>query len=311
MTSASITIESNRSLRLTILGRLIFLGLVGAVLFACVGWVFLPPLKLSLFIGVFVYVCNQLASGLAYHRRFTHHTFQTSRMVDRILLLLGATSLQGPVLTWVALHRKHHRHVETERDPHSPSNYLGRFSQSILDEVYGLAAVAFGGWLLNVPDDLDQYLRKADRQPDVVFFDRAYGFILALWILIPAGITYLIFDPTTAVNVLIWGTLVPMGLSVFSTLTMNAIGHSSRFKAMRFGFQRYKGPHLGNSTNIGWMALPVLGEHLHNTHHSKPWSAQNGTHWRQLDITYGIICLLERLKLVWGVRRLDQKRGPR
>ena len=34
--------------------------------------------------------------------------------------ILGSMAVQGPVMSWVADHRKHHAHADEEGDPHSP-----------------------------------------------------------------------------------------------------------------------------------------------------------------------------------------------
>ncbi len=57
---------------------------------------------------------------LGYHRLLAHVSFQTYPIVQRILALLGALAGQGPPVTWIGVHRKHHQYTDAPGDPHSP-----------------------------------------------------------------------------------------------------------------------------------------------------------------------------------------------
>lgn len=57
------------------------------------------------------------------------------------------------------------------------------------------------------------------------------------------------------------------------------------------------------STNNIWLALPAGGEAWHNNHHAFSNSAKFGLEWWQVDIGYWIINVLEKLNLVWDVKR--------
>ena len=60
------------------------------------------------------------ASPSAIHRLFTHRSFKTTRTVRALLAVLGSMAVEGPVIEWVATHRKHHRFSDQPGDPHSP-----------------------------------------------------------------------------------------------------------------------------------------------------------------------------------------------
>src|ERR671936_637248 len=57
---------------------------------------------------------------IGFHRLLTHRSFATSKPVEYLFAILGSMSVQGPVIAWVADHRKHHAHADEEGDPHSP-----------------------------------------------------------------------------------------------------------------------------------------------------------------------------------------------
>jgi stearoyl-CoA desaturase (delta-9 desaturase) len=44
-------------------------------------------------------------------------------MTQFVLYLLGCLASQGPPLWWASKHRRHHKHCDTELDPHSPQAF--------------------------------------------------------------------------------------------------------------------------------------------------------------------------------------------
>jgi len=65
------------------------------------------------------YVLTGLGVTVGLHRHFTHRSFQTKRPI-RLLAVLGSAAIEGPVISWVADHRKHHAFSDRAGDPHSP-----------------------------------------------------------------------------------------------------------------------------------------------------------------------------------------------
>src|SRR3954451_23461855 len=76
-----------------------------------VGW-------LDLGVMAVLYVLTGLGITVGYHRLLVHRAFQTSKPIQYTFGILGSMSVQGPVLHWVADHRKHHAHTDEEGDPH-------------------------------------------------------------------------------------------------------------------------------------------------------------------------------------------------
>ena len=70
------------------------------------------------------------------------------------------------------------------------------------------------------------------------------------------------------------------------------------------------------SRNNWLIAVLVFGEGWHNNHHAFPSSARHGLARWQVDVSWLVIRTLERLGLVWNVRRptpeqLERRRlGP-
>ena len=67
-----------------------------------------------------LYVLTGLGVTVGFHRLLTHRSFRTSKPLEYAFAVLGSMAVQGPVIGWVADHRKHHAHTDVEGDPHSP-----------------------------------------------------------------------------------------------------------------------------------------------------------------------------------------------
>ena len=78
--------------------------------------------------GLAVCLALYLVAGfgvtLGYHRLLTHRSFQTPRVVEYLLAVLGGLAHLGGPLQWVAVHRIHHQHSDAAGDPHSPRHGL-------------------------------------------------------------------------------------------------------------------------------------------------------------------------------------------
>ena len=66
------------------------------------------------------YILTGVGITVGYHRLFTHRSFKTSRLLRALFAVLGSAAVEGPVIEWVASHRKHHRFSDLPGDPHSP-----------------------------------------------------------------------------------------------------------------------------------------------------------------------------------------------
>src|SRR5436190_1310216 len=90
------------------------LGLVGWQLWSeLLGWS-------DLIVFAIMYVSTGLGITVGFHRLFTHRSFKTGKAVRAILAVLGSMAIEGPVISWVADHRKHHVYSDQPGDPHSP-----------------------------------------------------------------------------------------------------------------------------------------------------------------------------------------------
>jgi stearoyl-CoA desaturase (delta-9 desaturase) len=244
-----------------------------------------------------MYVLTALGITVGYHRLFTHRSFETSRVVQLILGVLGSMAMQGPLLQWVALHRRHHQHSDQEEDPHSPHAR----GKGVLGLIRGLWH-AHVGWVFTAnPPDLGRYVKDL-RQSRLL---RVVSALFPVWVvvglLVPTVLgAVLTWSWTGALFGLIWGGLARVFLVHHVTWSVNSVCHLWGGRPFRTG------DHSRNNFLFGVLAL---GEGWHNNHHAFPTSARHGLRWWQVDMSYWFIWCLAVLDLAWKVRTPAQSGG--
>jgi stearoyl-CoA desaturase (Delta-9 desaturase) len=245
-----------------------------------------------------MYVVAGLGVTVGYHRLLTHRSFQTFKPMEYLFATLGSMAVQGPVIAWVADHRKHHAHTDEEGDPHSP--HVGH-GDGIKGALYGLW-YAHMGWLFDSHGRAEgkQYARDLVEDRGMRFINRNFLGIVLLGLLIPAGLGYLL-DGTLkgALTGLLWGGLVRIFMLHHVTWSINSVCHF--FGRRRFAIEDH-------STNVFWLALPSFGESWHHNHHAFPRSAVHGLKWWEVDPSGWIIRGMKRLKLAWNVVEITPER---
>jgi stearoyl-CoA desaturase (Delta-9 desaturase) len=253
-----------------------------------------------------MYVLTGLGITVGFHRLLTHRSFQTHKATEYVFATLGSMAVQGPVIAWVADHRKHHAHTDEEGDPHSP--HVGR-ADGVIGALRGLW-YAHMGWLFDAHGraEAERYARDLVEDRGMRFLSRWFLGVAALGLLIPAGLGYLL-DGTLkgALTGLLWGGFVRIFMLHHVTWSINSVCHF--FGRRRFAIE-------DQSTNVFWLALPSFGESWHHNHHAFPRSAVHGLKWWEIDTTAVVIRTLKRLGLAWNVveispERQAEKQAPR
>ncbi len=244
------------------------------------------------------YALTGLGITVGFHRLYTHRSFNTSAPLRALLGVLGSAAVEGPLIEWVANHRKHHRFSDLPGDPHSPHLEHARGLRGALSGLYH----AHIGWILDgdARADEQRYAKDLLADPVARFVDR--GFVL--WVLAGLAFPFALGAALTgtlagALTALLWGGAVRMFLLHHSTFSINSLCHF--FGRRRFGTS-------DQSRNLAWLAIPTFGEAWHNNHHAFPTSARHGLRWWQVDPSAWLILALERLGLVWGVVRVSPER---
>ena len=255
---------------------------------------FLGARDLAIFAGM--YVLSAFGITVGFHRLLTHRAFETRRLAAPHASRCSARwPSQGPVIDWVADHRKHHAFADEEGDPHSPhvgarrgpargpARPLARARRLAVRPTQGQAPTR-----RYAPDLLDDP-RHAPGQPRLPA-DRARPTLLIPFAArLRAQRRLARRRRSTA---LLWGGLVRIFLLHHVTWSINSICHF-------FGRRRFDTD--DESTNVFWLALPSLGEAWHHNHHAFPRSAFHGLRWYELDPSGWVIMALRRLGLAWDV----------
>ncbi len=255
-----------------------------------VGW-------LDLAVMAVLYVLTGLGITVGYHRLLTHRAFQTSRPVQYAFAIFGSMSVQGPVLSWVADHRKHHAHTDEEGDPHSP-HLAGR---GVIGAIKGLWH-AHVGWLFSLKDraEPERYARDWLEDPGMRAIDRLFFVWLAAGIAVPFAIGFAVRGTLLGgLQCALWAGAVRIFVLHHVTFSINSVCHF---------FGRRSFATEDESRNVFWLAPLSFGESWHNNHHAFPRSAFHGLRWTQLDTGGLVIRALEKLGLAWNVIRISPER---
>ncbi|UGS37609.1 acyl-CoA desaturase [Capillimicrobium parvum] len=246
-----------------------------------------------------MYLLTGFGITVGYHRMLTHRAFQTSKPVEYTFAILGSMALQGPVISWVADHRKHHAHTDQEGDPHSP--HAGFSGGSISSAVRGLFHAHVGWlWVNEGRAGARKYAPDLLEDPGMRRISRLFPWAALATFAIPALLGGLItWSWWGALTGLLWGGFVRVFFLHHVTWSINSVCH---FLGRRpFEVDDHSG-------NVAWLALPSFGEAYHHNHHAFPRSAVHGLRGRQVDLSAGLIWTLEKLGLVWNVVRISPER---
>ncbi|WP_174236124.1 acyl-CoA desaturase [Rhodanobacter sp. L36] len=281
-TGVSVEVDEDREDRVDWLRAAPFIAMHLAC--AAVFWVGASPV--ALIVAAALYAVRMFALTGFYHRYFSHRTFSTSRAVQFVFALIGASCVQRGPLWWAAHHRHHHRVTDTPADPHSPGihgfvwSHVGWF----------LTPRNFRTDLSRVPD-LAKFpeLRVLDR------YDTLVPVLLAV-ALYSLGVLLKHVAPqlgTSGGQMLIWGFFVSTIVLFHATVTINSLAH-------RFGRRRFDTK--DDSRNNVWLALLTFGEGWHNNHHFFPGSSRQGFKWWEVDLTWYGLKLMSAFGLVHGLK---------
>lgn len=279
--------------RLTNLGAVVipFAGFVVALVLLwgiAVNWLHLTLL------GTFYLLCG-FGITVGFHRLFTHRSFATVRPVQWALAILGSMAVQGPLLKWVAQHRKHHQLSDAEGDPHSPHLYGTKWWQ-ILRGLWH----AHTGWLFDPdPPDLPRYVGDLRKDRSLCLISRLFVLWVVLGLVLPAALGGLLTGSWTGVLLgFLWGGLARVFLVHHVTWSINSVCHL-------WGTRPFRND--DESRNNFIFGVLAMGEGWHNNHHAFPTSARHGLRWWELDGSYLVIRLLGMLHLAWNIRVPDAK----
>ena len=247
-------------------------------------------------IAAVFYWVSGLGVTVGYHRYFTHGSFKAKTGLRVAMAVAGSLAMEGPVITWVSDHRRHHKYSDKEGDPHSPWRYGSNARALVKGLVY-----AHMLWLFD-PNKTSQEKFSPDLLADrkIRIVDNAFGPLVLVTLVLPALIGGLWgMSWHGAITAFFWASLVRITLLHHVTWSINSICHT-------FGTEDFEA--RDRSRNVSWLAIASFGESWHNLHHADPTCARHGVLKGQIDSSARVIWAFEKLGWVYDVRWPDEAR---
>jgi len=186
------------------------------------------------------YILNIIGVWMMLHRYFSHSSFNfRHKFLQHLFTLIALLSCRGSPISWVYIHRQHHAHSDTEKDPHSP-------------KILGYKIFGFDHY-----QGMEQQKMKIFLVKDLM--TKQHLFIHKYYFLLICGFMFLlaVFD----IEMLYFFYILPITLVHLSQNYFNYFGHS-------YGYRNFET--RDNSRNNIWLFPFILGEAWHNNHHHRP-----------------------------------------
>lgn len=246
-----------------------------AMHFLCLGSIWTRVGWRDVALCAILFVTRVFGVGVGWHRYLAHRSFKTSRFMQFVLVMFGTLSWMKGGLWFAHQHAIHHRFSDTPRDRHAPGTHGLLHSHSL--------------WFMQKRFRETDYRKLSHwtRFPELVWLNE-YGrlptafFALGIWWFFGwSGLLFGFFFST----ILVWHTFHLIGSACHSP------GGYRRFATLDYSY---------NHPLIGVFSL---GEGWHNNHHHLPNSARMGLRWWELDLGWCGLVILERMGLVWDLKR--------
>lgn len=200
------------------------------------------------------------------HRVYSHKTHRPKPWLNHLLAFASLGAGQGSAISWVAVHRNHHRFSDTEKDLHSPIH--GKWN-------------AWFGWYRKLNEKTINHRLAVDllRDPLHVFIHKHY--FKMFWTLSLLWLGTFNFDWIT------WAHTFVLSVAI-SLLQDNSVNLFCHLRS--FGYRRYDTKDM--SVNIAWAAPFTFGQSLHHNHHAQPATFSFSRAWWELDLSLLFLPLL-------------------
>lgn len=232
-----------------------------------------------------MYSASTIGLEVGYHRLFTHRAFEAKPALRVTLAILGSMSFQGPVIWWVATHRRHHALSDRHGDPHSPLPD----APGLWPRLRGLYR-AHTAWTFDAqrtrPPGWSEYAKDLYRDQAIFRVHYHYLWFAALGLVVPTIVAGAITRSAQGTLLgLLWGGLVRIFLADHAIRALNSVSHA-------FGSRSFD-TH-DHSSNNWWLVIPTFGQGWHHNHHAFPRAASMARAWWQLDPGAWVIVAMTR-----------------
>lgn len=244
---------------------------------------------IALIVCLALYVIRGFGITGGYHRLFSHKSYETSRVGQTVIAIIGTTAVEGGPIEWTLNHRHHHAESDQPDDLHSPRTPRSFWWAHL-------------GWILSaeVPPKPTQHTRDLQKFPELVWVERLQLVFIALligglyWLGSALGAEW----HTSGLQMVAWGFFLSTVIVWHITWLVNSATHTH-------GSRRYETP--DDSRNNWWVGILALGEGHHNNHHKHQSYCRQGLLWYEFDLTYYILRFLALLGLVWNLKEPEKE----
>lgn len=275
------------------------------------------PLFLYIF-GLYMIV-SQISLFAGYHRFFTHQSFQAHVALQIVYAIFGGSCGLGSVLDFTSQHLAHHRHQDTERDPHSYSVYGWLFSiwghRFFLGNRKSRRAIQeCKDTFLSTSIMVHDKFQKSDKENDILIQPPNHDILKAqhdnyVSVLI---VTLVVIPLLVAISCQVpyWTSIYYLGFVRMSIiqqqwLLLGTFGHIKNFPLATRPFSN-----LRSAVNLPlasvWQFI-LFGEANHNFHHEFPSDYTSGSRWYQWDPSKWSIWVFYQLGIVNHLHVTDKQ----
>lgn len=242
---------------------------IGAYLFTIISIPFIALSWNMVGLTVFMYfLIFGFGVSLTFHRSITHRAIDMHPVLEFIGKFFASIGGTGSPISWVLIHKAHHKYSDTDKDPHS--------AKDVLKYVIG-----------KYPTVSAKGMRKLAQSKFNKFIHRHYYLVIlcygALWAMLGA-------------DYFCYGFVYPMVLNMIAGHLVNWYTHSNYM----FNYRLHNTK--DTSQNNILIGLVTWGEGFHNTHHRYPARSNFSMRWWEIDLTFALAKILEKLKLVSALR---------
>ena len=182
------------------------------------------------------------------------------------LAIVGSMAVQGPVMNWVADHRKHHAHTDQEGDPHTPHGHGSGFKGAVTGLWY-----AHMGWLFehSGTSEHQRYCRDLYEDRGMQLIHKTFAAVGGGRDRDPGARSASRSPAPGAARSRRRCGAARCGSSSSTTSRGRSTPSATSSVRRRFAVDDH-------STNVFWLSLLSMGESWHHNHHTFPRSAFHG-----------------------------------
>ena len=209
-------------------------------------------LRLTIEVLLFAQLCGMIGITAGAHRLWSHKTFEAGWPARFLFMVFNSAAHQGSIYHWVRDHRMHHKHTDTELDPHSIQ--------------YGFWYSHIGWLLYKKSPQLRDAVKKIDmsdieKDSIVMFQHKNYMALSNLFCFILPTFYGYFFWNSWWIGYFYFGVLRWI-LLLHATWCVNSVAHM-------WGTKPYN-PRLSSRQNM-FTSIVAVGEGWHNYHHAYPY----------------------------------------